>query len=188
MEERDNAIRILRETKVAMRKGDSLKLKKLSDQTIHTASITQDLDNIALAVVVYSLSKIAEMAEEKGRSNWKNILNRCNTCVDSTIEAIKKNDDKAIHSGLESIRKSIEGSSASMKKNVQNVFTRARINKASKLHEHGISLEKTASLLGLTIYDLADYVGQKEVPKDEEKLCKTCTVKSRVKFAMEMFS
>jgi len=39
---------------------DTLKLKQLSDQTNNTASRTQDSDNIAVAVIVYSLGKILE--------------------------------------------------------------------------------------------------------------------------------
>ena len=61
IEERDNVLRILKETKRALERGDASKLRLLSDQTINTASRTQDPDNIAVAVIVYSLSKIIEM-------------------------------------------------------------------------------------------------------------------------------
>jgi len=58
MEDGENIIRILEETKIALKKKDTLKLKQLSDQTNNTASLTQDSDNIAVAVIVYSLGKI----------------------------------------------------------------------------------------------------------------------------------
>jgi len=58
MEEADNIVRILEETQDAIEKEDSFKLKRLSDETIHAATIYQDPDNIIVAVLVYSLGKI----------------------------------------------------------------------------------------------------------------------------------
>ena len=72
-----------------------------------------------------------------------------------------------------------------MKSYIQDVFRKARINKASALYEHGISMEKTASLLGITMFELANYVGQREVAEVPE--IKTIDVRSRIKLAMDMF-
>ena len=58
MQEKENVLRILEEAKKAIEIGDALEIKNLSNQTINTASLIQDPDNIAVAVIVYSLSKI----------------------------------------------------------------------------------------------------------------------------------
>ena len=58
MEERDNILRIFQETKDALERGDATTIRNLSNQTNNTAAITNDPDNIAAAVIVYSLSKI----------------------------------------------------------------------------------------------------------------------------------
>ena len=63
MQEKENILRIFKETKEAIEQEDNIKLKELSDQTIHTASMSQDPDNIAVAVIIYSLSKIIEREE-----------------------------------------------------------------------------------------------------------------------------
>ncbi|GAI40255.1 unnamed protein product, partial [marine sediment metagenome] len=47
MQEEGNILRIFEETKEAIEKEDTVKLKELSNQTIHTASLSQDPDNIA---------------------------------------------------------------------------------------------------------------------------------------------
>ena len=60
MQEKENVIDILEKTKSAVEREDILLLKDLSNRTIHTASIYADSDNIAVAVAVYSLSKILE--------------------------------------------------------------------------------------------------------------------------------
>jgi len=49
MKEVDNVLRILKETKIAFERNDSYQLKRLSNQTTNTASLTQDPDNIAFA-------------------------------------------------------------------------------------------------------------------------------------------
>ena len=54
MKEEENVLRILKETKKALVNNNPVKLKEMSNHTIHTASITQDMDNIAVAVIVYS--------------------------------------------------------------------------------------------------------------------------------------
>jgi hypothetical protein len=60
MEEVANVLEILEQAKKAIQKEDVIQIKDLSNQTVHTASIYQDPDNIAIAVVLYALSKILE--------------------------------------------------------------------------------------------------------------------------------
>ena len=74
MKEEENVLRILKETRMAIEKNDSFMIKGLSNQTINTSSLTQDADNIAVAVIVYSLSKIIERQDYRQLSGWKNCL------------------------------------------------------------------------------------------------------------------
>jgi len=60
MREIENILNILKQTKRAMNENNPSIIKNLSNQTIHTASLTQDPDNIAVAVAIYSLGKILE--------------------------------------------------------------------------------------------------------------------------------
>jgi len=46
-------------------------------------------------------------------------------------------------------------------------------------------MERTARLLGVTLYELASYAGEKESPKILET--KAIDVKTRIKTAMEIF-
>ena len=70
MQEKSNVLRILRETREAVKKEDNIKLKELSNQTIHTASIYQDIDNITVAVTIYAISKIIERKNYKQYRNY----------------------------------------------------------------------------------------------------------------------
>jgi len=186
MQEKENVLRILQETKIAIKEFNSFKLKELSNQTIHTASITQDPDNIAIAVAVYSLSKIVERKQYQNFAGWEEFYNNIRSAIDKSIEAIKQKDDKKLKESLLLIQKSVSKLSGKLKEYIQDVFRKAQINKASKIYEHGISMEKTAKLLGITLFELASYSGQKPEISDAP-LSKTLDVKTRIKTAMEMF-
>jgi len=186
MQERENILRILIETKEALKNNDSFKLKELSNQTIHTASMDQDSDNITVAVLVYALSKIIERKEYQSMKNWEEFYNSISSQIDLAINAIRKKDDKKLRELVESTRAKLEKYSGSLKFYIQDVFRKAQINKASKIYEHGISMEKTAKLLGITMFELASYAGQKPEIANAP-LNQTLDVKSRIKTAMEMF-
>lgn len=186
MQEKENVLRILEETKHAISKEDSVKLKELSNQTIHTASTSQDPDNIAVAVIVYSLSKIIERKQYQGLAGWKNFYSGIVSAIDGSIISIKNDDDKKLHENLTKIRETVSKLSGQLKIYIQDVFRKAEINKASKIYEHGISMEHTASLLGVTLFELASYAGQKPEISDTS-FNKTIDVKKRIKTAMEMF-
>jgi len=186
MQEKENVLRILQETKDAIKNNDSIKLKLLSNQTNNTASLTQDPDNIAVAVAVYSISKIIERIEYRDLAGWKDFYKVITSAVDNSINAIKKDDAEKLTNSLISIRNAVSKLSGKLKDYIQDVFRKAQINKASKIYEHGISMEQTANLLGITLFELATYSGQKpEGP--ETPLTKTMDVKSRIKIAMDMF-
>ena len=185
MKESENILRIFEETKNAIQKEDSVKLKDLSNQTIHTASVYQDPDNVAVAVIVYSLSKIIERQYHK-QPKGQRFLNSIILLIDNLIIALQKKDEAKFKQNLELIRKTINKLSGKLKIYIQDVFRKASINKASRIYEHGISMEKTAKLLGITMFELANYAGQTGISDVRES--KTLDVKSRIKLAMEMFT
>ena len=185
MQERENILRIFQETKEAVSQGDFSRIKNLSNQTNNTAALTNDPDNIAVAVIVYSLSKIIERDNYRKLPGWNKFYGIYMGAIDRIVEALKKKDDEAFRKDIKLIRKAIENLSGKLKIYIQEVFRKASINKASKLYEHGISMEKTASLLGISIFELADYAGSKELADVPQ--IKTVDVKARIRMAMEMF-
>jgi len=186
MQERDNILRIFQETKEAISKGDSAKIKNLSNQTINTVSLTHDPDNIAVAIVVYSLSKILERENYRKLPGWAEFYKTYINLINKILIFLKKKDDESVRENLKLIRKAIGGLSGQLRKYIGDVFRKAKINKASKIYEHGISMEKTARLLGITMHELANYAGQTDISEVPES--KTKGVKERIKLAEEMFS
>lgn len=184
MQERDNVLRIFQETRRAVDSGDVAKIKSLSNQTTNTAALANDPDNIAVAVIIYALSKILERGNYRNLPGWNKFYKNYISAIDNIIIALEKNDEQSFKKNLELIRNAIEKISGKLKEYIQDVFRKASINKASKLYEHGLSMEKTASLLGVSLYELAGYAGERSSYESPENIV---NVKQRIKLAMQMF-
>ena len=141
--------------------------------------------DIAVAVIIYSLSKIVERKDYQKYPGWKKFYEMFMREILHTIDAIEANDEKKLKSHLMGIRKSIDKLSGKLKTYIQDVFRSASINKASRIYEHGVSMEKTASLLGVTMFELAEYAGKTGI--SDVPLAKTQGVKERLKVAEGIF-
>jgi len=185
MKESENVLRILIETEEALKKSDSSRLKELSNQTTNTASLTQDPDNIAVAVIVYSLSKIMERRDYQSLKGWGNFYRIIVNSLELAIKDVERKNEAGFRKDFEMIRKAIGKLSGKLKRYIQDVFRNAQISKASRLYEHGISAAQTAELLGITQFELADYTGTTGI--SEVPASRTMSAKDRVKLAMEIF-
>ncbi len=185
MQEKENVLRILTETKQALEKGDALKIKNLSNQTINIASFTQDPDNIAVAVFIYSIGKILERENYRQLPGWDVFYKTIEVSLENSIKDIEKNNSDKFRKDFEAIHSVLGKLSGKLKEYIEFVFRKAKINKASRLYEHGISMEQTAKLLGISMYELAEYAGQTGIPDVVES--KTINIKDRIKIAMEIF-
>ncbi len=186
MEEVEHVIAVLKSVKQALQNEDVLKLKDLSNQTIHSASTSQDEGSITIAVLVYTLSKLLERKEYMKIKNWNNFLKKFNSFLDLAILSLKSQKPENYVYDLEKARKAITSISINLKPYIEEVIRKASINKASKIYEHGISMEQTARLLGITQWELSEYSGQTNV--SDVNYNKTLDVKKRAKMALEFFS
>jgi len=162
-----------------------MKLKELSNQTIHTSSIHQDPDNVAIAVIVYSLSKIIERKKYTYYEEWPVFYKSYVKSIDNAIHDLEEDDIEGFREHINKIRREIGKLSGRFKKYIQDVFRKAEINKASRIYEHGISMQQTAKLLGISIWELAEYAGQTGI--SDVDLSITLPIKQRIKQAEEMF-
>jgi len=186
MEEREHLVQVLQQASEAIKRNDVVRLKELSNQTIHTASARKDTDSISVATILYSIGKILEREEFRKFKGCTEFCAGVGNILGEAVSALKKNDEATFKNKLQEIMASMKKLSPNSRKNVEEVFRKAQINKASKIYEHGISMENTANLLGITMFELAGYSGEKEVSDTPE--AKTVDVKTRIKFAMDMFS
>jgi len=186
MQEKENILDILINTKEAIKNNDIFQLKNLSNRTVHTSSIYQDADNIMVAVVVYSISKILEREKYHGMKGWQGFLKTMLKDIDSAIENLKQNNLEKFRNSLKDIRVSIESISGHLRDYIKEVFRNAEINKASRIYEHGISLSQTANLLGISTFELAEYAGKTGI--GDVDLSVTKKIKDRIKVSEDFFA
>ena len=185
MEERGHILEVLQKVKSSLKKEDYVEIKILSDNIIHNASINQDPDIISIAVIIYSLSKLIERKSYQQYKNWNGFYKKYTSGIDNSITALQKEDIEGFREEISSIRNLIEDISGNLKKHIQEVFRKAEINKASRIYEHGISMEKTAKILGISIWELAEYAGSTGI--GDVNLGITLPIRERIKQAQEMF-
>ncbi len=181
MEEVENVLRILEESKRFLKEGNAHELINISNQTIHSASISQDPDNIIVAVLVYSLGKILERPKYQEVDGWKDFYEGVSKNLQLSVKHLRKNEVNKCRLHLGRIRNSINGISGDLKDYIREVFRKAEINKAFKIYEHGISSERTAKLLGISLWDLSTYIGQSSI--SEAKLSISIPIKKRIEIA-----
>lgn len=100
--------------------------------------------------------------------------------------ALEKNQieqyDHTIHQLLQSINK-LEHK---FKKYIKEILQQAKISKASRIYEHGISAGRTAELLGISTWELMSYTGQTGIP--DSPYSQSRDIKTRIKLTRSLFS
>ncbi|MBI5389884.1 hypothetical protein HZB02_00160 [Candidatus Woesearchaeota archaeon] len=157
----------------AIDKHDADGLHHLSNTTIHCASIFQDGYSIEIAVVLYALSKMI-LRDGISFSTFKAQLERARSFLSA--------DNYARYSAT--LQQLMDRIGAQERKDyVRHVINDARIKKGSRLYEHGISVAKTAEVLGISQWELMSYVGKTTATDDLPK----ANVKQRLHLARELF-
>jgi hypothetical protein len=185
-EDLSNVLRIFQEAKIAIKSDNWMKLKDLSNETLHSAAVHQDTLNIITAVLVYALSKVLQRDSYKRMRGWDIFYKKLLGYLDEVIIALKKGDAKAAILAEGKIRESLNEISGDLAMYIKDIFRKAEINKAFKLYEHGLTAQSTADLLGVSLWDLSTYIGQSSI--SEANVSQSLPVKERLKYAEDIFA
>lgn len=185
MKEIGNVLRILKEAKKFIEDDNANGLKNLSNQTIHAATISQDADNIILAVLIYSLGKVMERDHYRNMKGWDKFYADVVKNLGEAANNLGKDDIDSTRNNFGAIRHSLNEIEGDLGRYIKDVFRKAEINKAFKLYEHGLSSGATAELLGVSLWDLASYIGQSHI--GDAKIAISMPVKERVKIVEGVF-
>lgn len=153
-----------------------MEIKELSNTTIHNSSIFQDEDSISVAVIIYAVSKVVERTGEVDKKLKQHIIEMRKFLVEGHLQ----NFHRAIRNTILHISK-LDGK---IKMYIEQVMQQGRIKKGSKLYEHGISIARSADLLGISQWQLLDYVGKTTMT---DATPQSLDVKKRLSFARELF-
>ena len=183
---RNNIIRVLDKATKSIKEDNIKQLKDLSNETIHDATIYQDEYSITVAVLIYSLSKIYERETHYGKfKGWKIFCFDCFRGLEVAKEKLVANDLQGFEKVMKQYTATLEKIDKKLKVHIQDVFRKARINKASRLYEHGLSVGRTAELLGMNKFEVMDYIGKTYIADVKENI--TIDSIERLKFSRSLF-
>ena len=153
-----------------VKEKDSVGLKDISDETIAYGSIFQDEDSISIAVVTYALSKIIERCHFQEPKHWKNFHQHIVDYLKSASASLKKNNVKSYRNSIKNLFDIIENLDNKLALYIQEVVEKAKIKKGSLIYEHGISLSRVSELLGISNWELMNYVGNTQIIDSEKEI------------------
>jgi hypothetical protein len=148
-------LNVLHEAIEIVKRGELFRLRELSDHVIHNASVFQDKDSITVAVTIYALSKLYKFKNGIDKFVLPHLVNSANY--------LEAGDVNKYEAEMKNIIQDISEKDEKTKYYIQEVLERAQIKKASRMFEHGISMGQVADALGVSIWDLMDYVGKTRI-------------------------
>jgi len=174
---RQDILEVLKQGIEALQRDDSFRLKELSNHVIHNASIFQDEDSIGIAVLMYALSKVMERGA-LDVSSVTQLLERAKSSLESL------NPDEYRLAIKFALRKVSEADSR-LKMFVNNVIEQAELKKGAKISMHGVSVGRTANMLGISKWELMQYLGHTTF---SDELPDSVSLMDRIAFARRVFS
>lgn len=182
---KNDIVRILRESIKAIKEENVVKLKDLSNTLMDNSSVYQDENAIIITILTYSLSKILERSRLRQFKDWNIFKKTVDESLKKACYSIENNDLMNYEKSIKEILLSINKLESRLRDYIRDIFFRAHINKASRLHEHGLSVGRTAELLGITKWDLMEYIGRTGIPDVKENL--TISIEKRLRTARNLF-
>lgn len=183
---KEDILNVVKNSLDAIKNYDAIRLRDLSNQTLHSSSIFQDENSISIAVLCYALSKIFERMQYREYKDWNIFYETCSNNLKNAKEYLEKDNIKDYQGSIKNILNVIEKLSSNLKRYVKEVIEQAQIAKGSRLYEHGISIGRTAELLGISKWDLMDYTGKTGISDVEENI--SMSIDKRIKFARSLFA
>jgi hypothetical protein len=163
--------------------NNTAKLSELSDYTIRSASIYQDSDSISMAIIVYALSKMIER-HASHETIWKEVYPQIVKELDEARAELEKGNIDGYRKNIRDAMSALSRCDKDIKLYIDKVIEKARIKKGSKIYEQGVSAERAAKLMGISVWELMNYIGKTEIiDKDPVK----SDVKKRIEFAKTLF-
>ncbi len=178
---RNDALRIINrviEILETKEEKDTMELKELSNNTIHNASVFQDECSVSVAVLIYALSKIIGRNPEFDYSKVFKFLKEAR-------DNLENDKEDEFHNTIKKLFSEISKLDSKISLYVQEAINQAQIKKGSKLCEHGLSCAKASQILGISQWELMNYMGKTNLAENVPQIV---DARARLKFARSLFA
>jgi hypothetical protein len=169
-------LRLIDQALFAIHNKDSDRLKELSNYVIHNASLFQDQNSINMAIIIYSLSKILFRDQQADFAITEQLKRAHTLLYDEKFDAYQ--------GVMHDLFKEISKLDTKIGMYITEVIQQSQVKKGMKIYEHGISLGRTAEIMGINQWDLLNYVGKTTVTDKSEP---ESNILKRLGYARELF-
>ncbi|MDP3728314.1 MAG: hypothetical protein Q8R18_02560 [bacterium] len=185
-EVKKDILRVLKNVQPLLIKEDIAKIKVLSNQTLHNASMFQDPDSISISVIIFSLSKILNRPRLENNPALKVFKEKIAVELFIAKNALEKDKEKEYKETMKRIFQHISRFEKKFGMYITQVLEHAKIKRGERIYEHGFSAGKAAQLLGISSWELMSYVGEtKIIPFVKDTSTST---RERINFTRRLFS
>ncbi len=152
----------LKQIKYAVDAEDAESLKELSNHTIHCSSIYLEKRALYIAMITYSLSRIIEKGPIKkaNKKEFEDFTKNMKNKIENLINFLEERKFQKIDECIKKMFKDVSNFDKYFGKYIKDVLDFSRIQKGTKIYEHGLSLSSVAELIGISKWDLMEKVGE----------------------------
>ncbi len=156
---------------------DVSELQTLSNHGIEDVALHKDLDLVSITVLIYSLYKVAHCFSEQ---DYKEVLRS----LERAQASLKQGNLGKYNKSIKDLFRLVRKCNASVKEHLDDVMHAAQIKKGTLLLEKGLSMGQAAGLMGLSNWDLQEYVGKTPLLESDHEAVK---VAKRLLNAQKLF-
>ncbi len=159
---------VLEQAFSAIKNKRYFELRGLSDHVIHSMSIFQERDISDCAISIYALSKIFDKEQFTCHGDCPRFIDQALINLSQAKNMIEKNNMKGYRQAISNLLTQISKFDSKLKLFERPILDYARLQKASKLAEHGLSVSAAAELMNIPKWELSGYLGN---TKTSETCC-----------------
>jgi len=175
---KEDILDILFRVGICLDERDADELSRLSNMTIHNASIFQDGYSIQIAICLYALSKIIAAKPEKA-AEFSTRFVQARALVDA-------NQWQAYGTLMDKILGAISQIDSNLNRYRADVLSQAQVKEGCRLYSHGLSVCQSAALSGASQWELYNYIGKTTIHDNGSSSLDN--LNKRMEFTRELFS
>jgi hypothetical protein len=151
-------------------------LKKLSNSLAEDISLFHDQDSISIAVLTYSIYKIFNKNKDLEKRQLICLIKTAEKTID--IEPQFRNSIRLLFDQIKKYDNNIDT-------NMIKIIKHAQIKRGLKVYEHGISIGGASEIMGISRWNLMDYVGNYDIIDKDSNM--RIDQKARLEFTRGLF-
>lgn len=182
---RKDIINVLKKVLPLIQKGNSNQIKSISNETLHNAGIYQDPDSTSISVIIFSLSKICNRPRLCDKPEFIKFKEDISLDLQNAKDSLQASDINNYRKIIKKVFDKISKFETKFGMYISEVLEHAKIKRGGRIYEHGFSIGSTAELLGISTWDMMNYLGETKLG-NKEKI--NITTKERLSNARRMFS